>query len=125
MIETESQAKTCRYCKKNLRGRADKKFCDDSCRTMYHNQGYTQPLHVREINYILMRNRKIILELLGNNKMIRYSRESLLHYGFTPWHFTEARARPGGSIIHYCYETGFMEIGNNSFLLFTSDQWMG
>lgn len=125
MMEKDNPVKTCRNCGKTLRGRADKKFCDDSCRTMFHNQGYTQPLHVREINYILMRNRKIILELLGEKKMIRYSRKGLLHYGFIPWHFTEAKIRPGKSIIHYCYETGFMEIGNSGFLLFTGDQSAG
>jgi hypothetical protein len=33
----ETEIKKCLACNKTLRGRADKKFCDDYCRSNYNN----------------------------------------------------------------------------------------
>jgi hypothetical protein len=56
--------RTCKYCEKPLRGRIDKKFCDDLCRNYYHNRFkmYDQR-RVREVNAILYRNLKILRSL--------------------------------------------------------------
>jgi len=113
--------KPCLYCGNGLRGRTDKKFCNDVCRNNYHNQLQKQPLHVKEINQALMRNRQIILHLLENNHTLIYNRKSLLNFGFLPGIFTGLQYKPGKQIRYYCYETGFMEIGDSAYLLFAKE----
>lgn len=118
MMNEVVSGQQCRFCGSRLKGRIDKKFCNDSCRTMYHNHQSVAPMHVREINQVLMQNRRIILDLLGENKLIKIRRNELIAQGFNPRFFTETRLQSDSSVIHYCYESGFMEIGSSSFLLF-------
>src|SRR5690606_33307315 len=74
----------CLYCREPLRGRADKKFCDDQCRNGYNNQrkNSANPF-VRHINQILLRNRRILEKLLrGRISYIRIEKELLVNTGF-------------------------------------------
>jgi hypothetical protein len=42
--------KTCLQCGTELRGRIDKKFCDDQCRTAYNNSIKTDSAIIKNIN---------------------------------------------------------------------------
>jgi len=44
----------CRHCGKPMQGRRDKKYCDDSCRSLHHSP-------INSPNYNLMRNTHTIL----------------------------------------------------------------
>ncbi len=64
--------KNCLACERPIKGRTDKKFCDDSCRNNYNNRlnSDATPL-IRNINNILRKNRRILLDLLsGLNKHV-------------------------------------------------------
>lgn len=52
---------TCGHCGASIRGRIDKKFCDDACRSAYHNQinGEMTKL-MRNTHRMLRRNWKIL-----------------------------------------------------------------
>ncbi|MBQ5435932.1 MAG: DUF2116 family Zn-ribbon domain-containing protein, partial [Bacteroidales bacterium] len=51
----------CIRCGAPLRGRADRKFCSDACRTDYHNELRRQDEKaLREVNRILAANWKIL-----------------------------------------------------------------
>lgn len=53
MPDTPQQA-YCLYCGKPVKGRIDKKFCDDWCRNAYNNKRYSQHSgFVRNVNTIL------------------------------------------------------------------------
>ncbi|MCB0707020.1 MAG: hypothetical protein KDC34_17010 [Saprospiraceae bacterium] len=55
------ERRTCRCCEKDLRGRADQKFCSAHCRSNYHNKENRKRLNlVREVNRELLKNRKIL-----------------------------------------------------------------
>lgn len=57
----ESTEKTCLACDKPLKGRLDKKFCDDYCRNNYNNRlNSDQSNYVRNVNNILRKNRRIL-----------------------------------------------------------------
>ena len=61
------ETKTCLACGKPLKGRVDKKFCDDYCRNNYNNQQKAKGSHsnfVRNINNTLLKNRKILESIL-------------------------------------------------------------
>ena len=51
----------CLACEKPLKGRIDKKFCDNECRNDYNNERYRlEQKVVLDINKILRKNRKIL-----------------------------------------------------------------
>ncbi|MBL7762218.1 MAG: DUF2116 family Zn-ribbon domain-containing protein, partial [Chitinophagaceae bacterium] len=55
----------CLNCGKPLKGRSDKKFCDDSCRNNYNNQLKSIVNNqMRNINNVLGKNRRILESLL-------------------------------------------------------------
>ena len=63
MTLASNETKTCLACGKPLKGRIDKKFCDDYCRNNYNNQQKAKGSHssyVRNINNTLLKNRKIL-----------------------------------------------------------------
>jgi len=63
------QKNICPICKKNIKGRIDKKFCSISCKSNYHKRLRANTKHATEaIDKILHRNRSILLELMGKNK---------------------------------------------------------
>ncbi len=63
--------KVCLDCEQPIQGRSDKKFCDDNCRTNFHNQQKQHEEKVlRQINSILKRNRTILLRLSSGNNAI-------------------------------------------------------
>lgn len=63
--------KVCLDCEQPIQGRSDKKFCDDNCRTNFHNQQKQQEEKtLRQINSILKRNRTILLRLSAGNDAV-------------------------------------------------------
>jgi len=79
------EAKTCMQFGKTLRGRSDKKFCDDYCRNNYNNQLKAHANnHVRNINNTLAKNRRILEEFLsGNKEKISIPKYKLMQKGFS------------------------------------------
>ena len=58
---TATETATCLNCEKTLKGRTDKKFCDDYCRNSYNNQLKASKNNlVRNINNALGKNRRIL-----------------------------------------------------------------
>ena len=48
----------CLYCQQPLKGRADKKFCDDQCKSAYHNKNqHSKEVYIKTINKQLRANR--------------------------------------------------------------------
>ena len=61
--------KKCPACGGEVRGRADKKYCDEYCRNVFNNQQYCETHeYVRNINQNLRKNRKILERLLLNHR---------------------------------------------------------
>ncbi len=111
--------KICLACEEPLKGRADKKFCDDYCRNNYNNRmnSYTSPL-VRHINNILRKNRRILEELLApfDKKVLVVERRKLLEKGFQFGYITEHYHPDKKEHYYYCYEYGYRPIDENKVL---------
>lgn len=104
--------RTCLTCEKPLKGRSDKKFCDDFCRNTFNNQlKAADNSYFREINNILRRNRRVLESLLPESeKIIRVSREQLLQKGF---HFTYSTHQVQSAKGHrylFCYDYGYLPV---------------
>ena len=101
--------KICLDCNQPIKGRLDKKFCDDSCRNNYNNRlnSDATPL-IRTINNILRRNRRILLEILGgSDKPKLVEKERLIEKGFHFEFFTEQFTNDKEEVYYYCYDYGY------------------
>lgn len=112
---TASIPRSCLACSKSVRGRTDKKFCDDYCRNAFNNQLKADSNNmVRNINNALRKNRRILEELLpANEKMVKTKQEKLLQQGFLFKYFTHVYTNQKGNIYHFCYEYGYLQLDNN------------
>ena len=118
MVSCKSE-KVCTLCGKTLKGRSDKKFCDDYCRSAYNNdrKGVVNNF-IRNINHALIRNRRILEDLLKNGEQkTKANRERLLQLGFQFRYSTHSYTNSKGSVYFYCYEYGYLPLDNNWFLI--------
>jgi predicted nucleic acid-binding Zn ribbon protein len=110
----------CLYCNEPLRGRADKKFCDDQCRNNYNNQrkNTTNP-YVRHISQILHRNRRILEKLLrGQVSHIRIEKALLGSSGFNFLYYTHQLSPVADQpAVRFCYEFGYCILGQEVILV--------
>jgi predicted nucleic acid-binding Zn ribbon protein len=72
--------KTCMACGKAIKGRSDKKFCDDYCRNVYNNDLKSDSNnYVRNINNALHKNRRLLEEILtAGEGMAKTTKDKLL-----------------------------------------------
>lgn len=108
----------CLTCLVELKGRSDKKFSNDLCRSQYHNQNI-QPHHViiKEINNQLKRNRKILAHFCPNDKAI-VRKELIDQLGFVSSFFTHIYMN-NNRTYYFCYDYGFCTfLENNTNKLF-------
>ena len=106
-------------CNKSIKGRIDKKFCDDYCRNAFNNKlKCVSNNMVRNINNALRKNRRILEELLPEKeKMVKTNLEKLLEKGFMFKYSTHTYTNPKGNVYHFCYEYGYLPLEGNCFLL--------
>ncbi len=107
---TQEQARNCLSCDKPLKGRSDKKFCDDYCRNNFNNhlKGEEGPL-VRSINKILRKNRKLLEALIQPDERTAKSLKGILiERGFDFRYFTNLFTNKKGFTYFFCYEYGYL-----------------
>lgn len=114
----ENVLKICLECNQPIRGRADKRFCDDNCRNSYNNRQNSDHTNlVRKINYTLRKNRRILLELLGEEGMLKVNREKLLQQGFDMKYYTNTFINVKGQTYYFVYEYGYLVIEGTMILI--------
>lgn len=115
----KKEPKNCRLCDKPLKGRSDKKFCDDYCRTTFNNElKSAENNYVRNVKNALGKNRRILESLLPNDgQKARASRDKLLQLGFQFKYITHTHINQKGNTYHFCYEYGYLPLDNNRFLI--------
>jgi hypothetical protein len=110
--------KTCLTCGRAVRGRSDKKFCDDSCRNNYNNQIKSENnICIRNINRILKKNRRILQDILASGEMVKTKKERLTEEGFRFRYFTHTYTNKKGSVYFFCYDYGYLPLENDLFLI--------
>jgi hypothetical protein len=112
------EKKECLQCGHALRGRVDKKFCNDYCRNAYNNGlKSAQYATVRRINAILLRNRRALASLLGTAGSCKMPREELLLQGVQLRYHTHQYVNGRGAVYCFCYEFGWLELPGDRYLL--------
>lgn len=113
-MSIQQEIKYCTYCDKQIRGRIDKKFCNDWCRSAYHyeiNRSTSTLVHA--INLNLRRNRKILQSFLpATQEMSEVERDRVLVYGFNFMYFTHIKI-VNSTTYYFCYDLGYHLITND------------
>ncbi|MBX2921123.1 MAG: DUF2116 family Zn-ribbon domain-containing protein [Chitinophagaceae bacterium] len=116
----------CLHCDKPIKGRVDKKFCDDWCRNAYNNKlnSVTSTPVVRNINSILKRNRRILKSVLSPEKeTARISKRRLIETGFNFDYLTHLVTTPKGQVYLFCYEYGYLPLENDFYLIVARNRY--
>lgn len=108
----------CLACGKPVKGRIDKKFCDDYCRNVYNNQAkLDESTLVRQVISTLKKNRRILAELLGEEGLVKQSKTKLLEAGFQFKYHTHLYTNQKGQVYYFCFEYGYLPLEGDWYLL--------
>jgi hypothetical protein len=115
----ENQTATCQTCQKPIRGRSDKKFCNDYCRNTFNNNLKASANNlVRNINNTLGKNRRILESLFEKEEEItKTTKEKLLQKGFQFKFFTHTYTNKKGNVYFFCYDLGYLPLEKDWYLL--------
>ena len=111
--------KICLTCDKQIRGRADKKFCSDYCRNTFNNNLKSSSNNlVRNVNNALSKNRRILEGLLSEGEAtIKVNKEKLLGLGYQFRFVTHTYTTRSGKVYYYCYDHGYLPLENDWYLV--------
>ncbi len=113
----KQEQKTCLECGEAIVGRIDKKFCSDLCRIAYNNKlNSDNTNYVRNVNNILRKNRRILLDLNPEGKS-KVSRDKMKAMDFDFRYYTSTYTTKEGAQYFYCYEQGYLPIEKDGCLL--------
>ena len=117
-MSIQLEIKYCTYCDKQIKGRSDKKFCNDFCRSGYHyeiNRSTSTLVHA--INLNLRRNRKILQSFIpATFEKTEVERDNLLVYGFTFMYFTHMKVI-SDITYYFCYDLGYHMISRDTIAI--------
>jgi len=116
--------KACLCCDKPLKGRIDKKFCDDYCRSNYNHKlnNDSSPV-VRKINSALKKNRRILEQMNsceGHSTIV--SKQKLFELAFNFTYYTHTYTNKKGTVYFFCYEFGYLPLENDLYLIVKSKE---
>lgn len=95
----------CLVCNSPFKGRSDKKFCSNHCRSHFHNTKHSLNLpYISYVNKILFHNRMQLEKILKHKKVV--SLEELKDVNFNPDLFTSSAIQVNGIPIKFYYDLG-------------------
>ncbi len=115
----ESTIRLCAACSKPLRGRQDKKFCDDFCRNSYNNHlNSDQNKYVRNVNNILRKNRRLLeAHIPQGTEIKKIAKERLAQSGFNFRYHTHQYQNAKGQVYFFNYEYGYLPLEDGECVL--------
>jgi len=113
--------RTCLECGGIVRGRADRKFCSDTCRNAYNNELNRQSRNLmRNTHNRLSKNRRI-LEKLNTKETTKVAKSTLLKNGFLFDYITGIHTTKKGDTYYYVYDHGYLPLHEDWYLLVKRD----
>jgi predicted nucleic acid-binding Zn ribbon protein len=104
--------KHCHACGQKIKGRLDKIFCNDHCRSHYHNHKNRDTVVImQKTNRILRKNRQILDSAFQAN-LVDLEVDFLSKLGFNPEFHTQIHRTEQGRWYFFIYDLGF-EITEN------------
>jgi len=103
---------TCEECGKEIRGRSDKRFCDDVCRNNFNRKKRLAeqviiPEEALEVVRAIKKNYRLLKSVAeGDYTLLPEGLPALLRKGFNPNYFTSIR-HIDGDLYRFCFDCGF------------------
>jgi hypothetical protein len=72
---------------------------------------------VRNINNALIKNRRILQSLLGEEEMAKKPKEKFLNQSFQFKYMTHTYTNKKGNTYFFCYEYGYLPLDNDWYLV--------
>ncbi|RED47627.1 hypothetical protein [Seonamhaeicola aphaedonensis] len=116
--------RVCLACKKELKGRIDKKFCDLHCKSSYHYKKSQEeaPRFYNKVDNQLRLNRRILKSYNKAGKATVRSKV-LLGQGFNPNFFTHYWKNQKGDVYLFVYEFGFLKVKEHNVEKYVLIHW--
>lgn len=112
-----SEKKVCLDCGEVIKGRSDKKFCNDICRNSYNNKINSDTTnYVRNVNNILRKNRRILEETL-KGETTTIPKQKLIDKGYNFKFYTNHIITKNNHQYVYCYEFGYLFLDKEMVLI--------
>jgi len=103
------EKKYCLECNTEIKGRIDKRFCNDYCRNVYHNkQNRDVTNYMRRVNNILRKNRRLLAKFNPERKT-KIQKTRLMEEGYNFAYHTNVYTTKKGGTYFYCYDLGYIE----------------
>lgn len=108
----------CLFCNKIVKGRVDKKFCNDACRSWYNNGNYKREGSnpIKKINHILLENRDILIKLYNKFGNTSIKEDVLISCGYHFNFHTHTVSIKEKTRI-YCYDMGYYKRNDREYLI--------
>ncbi|HMM12609.1 MAG TPA: hypothetical protein PKE03_10995 [Bacteroidales bacterium] len=114
--------RNCLECGEALMGRADKKFCNDQCRSAhYQRKNAAKDSLIRSTNNQLKKN-YTILRTLNKDGKTRVKKSTLLKEGFIFGLITGIYNTRDNKTYYYVYDQGYLPIENEFYILVVSKE---
>lgn len=108
--------RNCPECGDLIHGRSDKRYCSDICRNSFHNRNRIERHDtIREVNQILFRNRRILLDCMNNRREV-VPENYLTVRGYNFNFFTHKVDQQDGDAM-FCYDVGIVQQQDGQILL--------
>jgi hypothetical protein len=108
----------CACCNMKIKGRPDKIFCSDQCRSRYN---YTRKTNETKDSFDnvdkILKNNRAILSLLYSKRKKRVSKIFLISKGFDFEYYTNIRPTEMQNLYFSCYDIGYSIINDLEVLL--------
>ena len=116
--------KKCKMCPKKIIGRSDEIFCSVACKSSYHHKLIAATkIAVKDIDTILHRNRSILLEIMGKNRIqIKVNRILLEKKKFHYKYHTHFHVNSKGKTYFHVYDFAWMEFSDDEVLIIRKRQ---
>lgn len=109
---------TCLECGEIIKGRADKKFCNDACRNAFNNkQNKVSSNLMRAINNRLRKNHRILESQKFTDGKAKVTKQSLIALDFSFDYFTNLKKYKNGAEYQFVYDIGYRYLEDDWILL--------
>ena len=118
-LNEKKMARICKLCGDEVKGRSDKVFCSNICKSTYHSKlNKVTNIATERIDKILHRNRSILLEIMGkNSKQKKVSREELDNRSFHFTYITHHHINKHGKFVSYVYDFSWIIFSDQEVLI--------
>lgn len=113
----------CRECREVFRGRSDKIFCSDHCRSAFNNRRNRDRTNLmRTVHNRLRRNHRILAGLLGEDRQKAVRRNRLADLGFDFQWVTSVIRNPGAEPEYRLYDLGYQFLNDLFCIVFAQGE---